>query len=74
MPLNYKTPAIIAGTQTLEGQRDDWPNNYSFFSRHPSGGQFGMCDASVRFVSNTIDINVYRSTATLNGGEVVSLD
>lgn len=34
-----------------------------FGSHHPGGCQFGLGDASVRFVSETIDINIYRQVA-----------
>jgi len=50
----------------------DWPNNYSFASRHPGGGQFGFGDGSVRFVSDTIDTFNYRAYATISSGEVIS--
>ena len=50
---------------------NDWPNNYSFASKHPGGGQFTLGDASVRFVSETIDIAIYRALATISAGEVV---
>jgi len=50
----------------------DWINNYSFASNHTGGGQFTMGDGSVRFVSENIDLRVYRNTGSMNGGEVVS--
>jgi prepilin-type N-terminal cleavage/methylation domain-containing protein len=50
----------------------DWPDTYSFHSNHTSGVQFAMCDGSVHFVSDSIAINVYRSLATMRGGEAVS--
>ena len=38
----------------------------------PSGGvQSVMCDASGRFFSDTIDINVWRALSTARGREVV---
>ena len=40
-------------------------------SYHPGGAQFALSDASVRFVSETIDMTTYRSLATRAGGEVV---
>jgi len=52
----------------------DWINNYSYASRHTGGGQFTMGDGSVRFVSEGIDLFVYRSTGSINGGEVVNSD
>ena len=50
----------------------DWPNNYSFASRHTGGGQFALGDGSVRFVSESIDTATYRAFATISSGEVVS--
>ena len=51
----------------------DWPNNYSFASRHPGGAQFAMGDGSVHFVSETISTISYRALATISSGEVASL-
>ena len=73
IPLNFKTPPILAGTQTLEGQQGDWPNNYSFFSRHPNGGQFGMFDGAVRFVPESVDFVVYKRLATCAGNRPAQL-
>jgi prepilin-type N-terminal cleavage/methylation domain-containing protein/prepilin-type processing-associated H-X9-DG protein len=48
-----------------------WPTRYSFRSRHPGGLQFAMGDGSVRFVRDSIPLNLYRATATISGGEVI---
>jgi prepilin-type N-terminal cleavage/methylation domain-containing protein len=50
----------------------DWPNVYSFHSKHINGLQFAMADGSVRSVSNTISLATYRALATKAGGEVVN--
>lgn len=47
-------------------------NNVSFGSQHPGGTNFTMCDGSVRFISETIDLGVYKATASRNGGEVTT--
>lgn len=47
----------------------DWPNNYAFFSRHSGGGHFALCDGSVRFVTENINLNTYRALATISAGE-----
>ncbi len=39
-----------------------------FGSRHVGGCQFGLCDGSVQFVSQNIDINVYRQLAIRDDG------
>jgi prepilin-type processing-associated H-X9-DG protein len=53
----------------MEAQKDNWPDNYSFMSRHPTGGQFCMADGAVKFVVETIDINIYRNISTVSGSE-----
>jgi len=62
--------SIDAGLKACAG---DWPNNYSFKSLHVGGGHFGMCDGSVKFISQNIDYTVYRSVATIQGGESVTV-
>jgi len=69
IPLNYRV-----GTMDLHSAWDDWSRTYSFFSMHPSGANFSMCDGSVHYVSDAIDISVYRGLATIAGGETVQLD
>jgi len=44
-------------------------NNTSFGSQHPGGCHFAMADASVRFVSETIDMDIYKATASRSSGE-----
>jgi prepilin-type processing-associated H-X9-DG protein len=46
----------------------------SFRSRHPGGANFVMADGAVRFVSETIDHDLYRGLSTKAGGEMVTLD
>jgi prepilin-type N-terminal cleavage/methylation domain-containing protein/prepilin-type processing-associated H-X9-DG protein len=76
IPLNYESNAVRADPSdniTMESQRDDWGNNLSFFSRHPGGANFGLCDGSVRFVSDTIDLTTYRHLANMDDGVPVSV-
>lgn len=49
----------------------DWPNQQGFSSLHVGGSQFALCDASVHFISQNIDLSTYRNLATIQGGEVV---
>jgi prepilin-type N-terminal cleavage/methylation domain-containing protein/prepilin-type processing-associated H-X9-DG protein len=49
----------------------DWPNLYGARSNHTGGVQFVFVDGSVHFISQTIALSIYRSLATIDGGEVV---
>jgi len=76
IPLN--APAVCGSAnaansndQNLAACADDWPNNYSFKSMHTGGGQFTMADGAVKFISENIDLALYRSLASLDGGETV---
>jgi prepilin-type N-terminal cleavage/methylation domain-containing protein len=70
------TCAIYPNATQTNGQfygTGDWPDCYSFHSGHTGGLQFAMCDASVTFISNSIDINIYRALSTINGNEAASI-
>jgi prepilin-type N-terminal cleavage/methylation domain-containing protein len=51
----------------------DWENNYGFTSDHAVGGNFAAADGSVRFVSNTIDLAVYRALGGMAEGYVAGM-
>jgi prepilin-type N-terminal cleavage/methylation domain-containing protein/prepilin-type processing-associated H-X9-DG protein len=75
IPLNAKAQITNTGNKEADRVKDagDWPNNYSFMSRHPGGGQFCMGDGSVRFVPDQVDLTVYRGAGTITGGESTQL-
>ena len=52
---------------------EDWFDVRGFRSFHPGGANFAQADASVRFISEGIDHQLYRALATRNGEEVVTL-
>ena len=70
IPLNN---GFVAG-QPGFGNIYDWPDVYSFRSRHSQGANFLLGDGSVRYVRESVDINVYRAMATRQGGEVATLN
>jgi hypothetical protein len=53
---------------------DSVPEMFFARSRHPGGVEAALCDGSVRFVSDSIDINIWRSLGTSRGGEAISGD
>jgi len=72
IPLN--APAVCpqaAGVPFRKGLENcayNWENNYGFTSDHTVGGNFAAADGSVRFVSNTIDLVVYRAIGGIAEG------
>jgi len=40
-------------------------------SRHPGGANLLLCDGSVRFISDTIDLQTWHGVGSRNGGEVL---
>jgi prepilin-type N-terminal cleavage/methylation domain-containing protein/prepilin-type processing-associated H-X9-DG protein len=49
-------------------------NDISFGSNHTQGANFGMGDGSVRFINQSIDINVYKAVASRGSGEVATIN
>ncbi|HTU19974.1 MAG TPA: H-X9-DG-CTERM domain-containing protein, partial [Gemmataceae bacterium] len=68
IPPNYEMPPAMAANP------GNWPDTYSFRSRHTNGLQFAYADGSVHFVSQSISSVTYREMATIQGGEVLGTD
>ena len=53
---------------------DGIPFNFlPFSSYHPGGAHFLLGDGSIRFIAESIDLEMYQHLATINGGETVEL-
>ena len=63
-PINYKAPEPVDAW--------DWKNQEGYRSRHPGGAQFAWGDGHVTFLSDTINMDVYRGLSTRALGETVS--
>ena len=46
----------------------------SFRSDHPGGVQFVMADGRVQYLSDLVDVTLYRGLSTRNGGELLSYE
>jgi prepilin-type N-terminal cleavage/methylation domain-containing protein/prepilin-type processing-associated H-X9-DG protein len=74
VPLNYQSPAACltatgAALSTYQNLRIS-----AFGSAHSGGANFCLADGSVRFVSNSIALQVLQALATKAGGEVIPGD
>ncbi|MFO0797190.1 MAG: DUF1559 domain-containing protein [Gemmataceae bacterium] len=49
-------------------------NELSFGSNHTGGCNVALGDGSVRFLRNSIDLAIYKASASINSGEVATLD
>ena len=62
---------------TFYPMNNDAPNNSerecAFGSYHPGGAVFALGDASVRFVTETVDLDVWRAYGSRYGGEALQL-
>jgi prepilin-type N-terminal cleavage/methylation domain-containing protein/prepilin-type processing-associated H-X9-DG protein len=55
----------------IGGAEDEEPCKRSWGSLHPSGFNVTMCDGSVQFISDSIDIFVFGAMSTIAAGEIV---
>ena len=61
-------PNFIGGADKTPEQ------SFAARSKHPGGVQASLCDGSVRFFSESIDLGVWRALSTARGGEPISGD
>lgn len=69
MQFNYFSPSDFDTIRTTL----EWADGRGFRSLHPGGGNFALADASVRFVNEGIDHQLYRALSTKDGEEPVSM-
>jgi len=79
------TKQVVWPINTIERRLASWVGNFSepierrlilnndlsFGSRHPSGAYFGLADGSVRFLEESINLNVFRDLASRDGEELI---
>ncbi len=62
-PINFNIPTLAGGTV----------DNAAFGSDHIGGAQFAWGDGHATFINDSINMEVYHSLATIDGGETVDL-
>jgi prepilin-type N-terminal cleavage/methylation domain-containing protein/prepilin-type processing-associated H-X9-DG protein len=76
IPLNTMESNVAGAPKSTQtwGSGSNWFRVCGFKSFHPGGAQFGMGDGSVRYVSRTIDYQLFNDIGTRAGGEAVRID
>lgn len=82
LALSHRAPTMNrtvepGGTQVLaragpEPLNSTVTDTADFLSLHPGGAQFLMCDGSVKFIRQGINMGIYQALATRKGNEVVN--
>jgi prepilin-type N-terminal cleavage/methylation domain-containing protein/prepilin-type processing-associated H-X9-DG protein len=65
---------VVDGLNVTEYNGSNNFNNISFGSNHTGGANFCMADGSVKFISQTIGLDVLKSSASRNSGETASVN
>jgi len=69
--VTHNSNGLVMGTYGINSSGE---NGRRARGPHPGGIQVTMCDASVRFASETTATSVYRATCSRNGGEVNTIE
>ena len=72
-PINFPTCADSAGfgAGACTMNQDNWNSQFGFKSKHVGGAHLLLCDGSVRFVSQNIDMFTYQKLGDRADGQVV---
>jgi prepilin-type N-terminal cleavage/methylation domain-containing protein len=69
-PPNWKYPSCMSCSGCSAG---DSTGVYPSRSMHPGGTNHCIADASVRFISESVDVTLYQGLGSRNGGETVQI-
>jgi prepilin-type N-terminal cleavage/methylation domain-containing protein len=71
--LNATADAVLDCSEGLRRGNSSTPGDMlHFWSMHPGGAHFLCCDASVHFLSYSMDHNTFLALGSRNGGEAIS--
>lgn len=70
------SPARVVGIATYPPNSEETPEHYfhNFSSFHPSGTHFLLADGAVRLISESIDMQLFRSLCTRSRADIISDD
>ena len=63
--------ATTVGPMNTFGQGPGLVPTFRFNSRHEGGALFTLADGSARWLSENIDLSVFRALSTIAGGELI---
>jgi prepilin-type N-terminal cleavage/methylation domain-containing protein/prepilin-type processing-associated H-X9-DG protein len=78
MTPNTKSPDVMAPNFCANRPEANLPcttganRNKTVRSRHPGGVNISLCDGSIRFLSNNINVAVWEAAGSMNGGEAAA--
>ena len=72
VPINYRVPADITENDFLGPPGAQNKRLCAYGSGHPSGANFAFADGSVRFLSDSIPLDILQAMSTRAGREAVS--
>jgi prepilin-type N-terminal cleavage/methylation domain-containing protein/prepilin-type processing-associated H-X9-DG protein len=74
IPINYRTDQWVNWCSPADHYRGNWNVSWGFKSKHTNGTNFVFADASVHFISQSIDHRTYQLLGCRNDGMVPSGD
>jgi len=75
VPLNANAQCQNTGNRRVDlvACAGDVAHSWGFSSSHVGGGNFVLADGSVRFISDSVDLNAYRAAGAMNDAQVTEL-
>ena len=70
VPINQRSDGNNC-SDPVASSSNNWNTSWGFKSRHTGGANFVLCDGSVRFIRQTIDMRTYQLLGCRNDGQAV---
>jgi len=75
LPINFNVqPSVLQGSfYDPDGNQNQGWRGRGFQSHHTGGSMFTLCDGSVKFLSQNMDMRSYNAMGSRHGGEIYSM-